>query len=440
MKNTDFLRIEKIWLVALFLALSSCYSGNVQNFFSWKKPVTNSWFSRYTIDNGILYCTNNDIWLGIDIDNDDEILKESKVETIALVQKDLVIYYTYDEQKNKEDLFLAAYNKRTKQTVWRHQMVQPRSGAIALYNDLVLYGSYEGFIYAIQIDNGQVRWRFSFQEAIGDHYYQHNDEVLKYYLEKGDTISLSSDLFVYQDMLFCYYDGEKTNYFPDNDGLLYAINLTTHSLQWSVLTPWPIISDLYFAKNTNNQDAVFFSTADGKIYDVEIASGNAKCSVVMKIKEKSYPFTGNLIGVTQNQFLYLYEYRIVMAIPKDNLFGVAWEIDLSKLGSELSRFSFFYLYHLVVTPELSTTFFYDFLVLKNETDTIFCLDCSTGQLVFEWKSVNEADSGWNSVVQYQNNVIASDEKGIYVLDLERVISTWLKKKETIQLHMESIKK
>ena len=128
MKNTHLFRIEMIGFVTLFLTLSSCYPGNKQNFFSWKKPIPNSWFSRYTIDNDILYCTNKDIWLGIDIDNEDEIWKESKAGPIVLVQKDLIFYYVYEEkQKNKEDFFLAAYNKKTKQTIWRHQMLHPRS-------------------------------------------------------------------------------------------------------------------------------------------------------------------------------------------------------------------------------------------------------------------------------------------------------------------------
>ena len=119
----------------------------------------------------------------------------------------------------------------------------------ALIGDVVLVGSGDGHLYALQLASGELAWKFKTGDSI-----------------RGEPLVVGS-----------------TVYQPSGDDFVYALSLVDGSLQWKFETEGAsldrslgfIRSDI-FTKPSLQDDLLVFGSRDSKVYAVDIGTHEAK--------------------------------------------------------------------------------------------------------------------------------------------------------------------
>jgi hypothetical protein len=452
--------LSLLLIIGLFIVLSFACNSNptlvedskkqadydTDELFLWKKPLVNGvYFSEHTtIEDELFYYDKiHGTFHRLNISN-------GKTELVGIDKKPLPLfggrtfypqetsiirYYTSKDHEDRR-VILEKVSLPDMQIQWQHIMDRPRS--LIIYKNLVLYGSFSGFIYSLNIEDGTLRWRFSFEEAVGKGFYPHQYEE-----DTKDPISLDSDLYINGDTLYCYYNGVKENQ-GRNKGLLYAINLSTQQLKWKLLTNGEIIREIFFDEKPQEKKLIFVTYTrnlddeSSKVHilsTIYIVNKDTGLAEQMDVSYQEIASGRSLVNVSDELF-------IVSASGEDPLGAISrkdtsqqiWETADSKYwtGSIVANPSFIYTIHQV-SPS-SHEMKYELIMLVDfDSMKIQIVELEYGQHIATWALNAKLYHTPVSLARANTLAIVSDKKGIYALDLEKVLTRWLETKETIEI-------
>ena len=135
---------------------------------------------------------------------------------------------------SSEGLF--TLNKETGSIFWKNE-IDTVSSKPSFYDGIVYCSSHNGNIYALNSENGDLKWT-----------YKTDDEIY-------------SSPVVYNKVL----------YVGSNDGYLYAIDIVSSGLKWKFETDGPVVSAPLVYDNV-----LYFGSWDNNLYALEIETGNLK--------------------------------------------------------------------------------------------------------------------------------------------------------------------
>ncbi len=121
-------------------------------------------------------------------------------------------------------------------TRWKFKVEDEIRSSPIYYNGIVFVGAYDHNLWAINAENGQLRWKYPTDAGIS---------TTPAIYEKGQAVLIGSD-----------------------DGHLYAVDIRSGRVNWRTLTDGPVRSSPTFA-----HDHVFVGSDDGHLYAMRIASG-----------------------------------------------------------------------------------------------------------------------------------------------------------------------
>ncbi|HOI24147.1 MAG TPA: PQQ-binding-like beta-propeller repeat protein [Caldisericia bacterium] len=409
---------------------------STEELFRWKKHLGDrAEFSSKSIhENQLFYYANGSI-VGINLENGEEIWKETLLlegSFHEILFKDTMLFIR--TVKDSYD-YLSAWNIKTKEKSWSQKMDHPNHSTVTLYEDMILYGSFSGFIYALDANNGSLRWRFSFEEAVGKGFYpqQHTEDIKSYRSSditpqgiEDYSINLSSELWIMNGVLYCYYNGDLPNYYPDNKGLIYAIDLSTQSLQWKALLPEIITSDILFE---SHQDYNMLYVGTWKsMYEIDSRTGE-----FIEIPVESLGITKALVGLTKDFFV-IKEGSFVYWVSRSD--HTTKKREYGELQSLSGWMPLWYrnVTQILINNQSYQDIVHDVLIISNCNRSLVMLDLNIGEIIFHWINTNARSSeGWVDAFQHQDIFIASDGFGIYALDFKKVFLQWLDTKEKIEI-------
>jgi outer membrane protein assembly factor BamB len=263
------------------------------------------------------------------------------------------------------DYSIYALNKDTGKLVWNKKMDNIITSSLAVENGTLVFSNLNKFIYALRADNGEKIW------------WQKINAGQSSPLIVGDTVFIGN-----------------------NDGLLYALGLKTGRIKWVFRTNGGMIS----VRPVFYDNAIYFTSEDGKIYGVESSSG----AEVFKFEDTISKFrhstplakTGKIyVGSSAKRF-----YSINLYHPKFLYFHLnnrnnnykflaisdKLTISVSDYGYILAREK--WNPNKVWSVDLKSYFFMGPVLEKNylylfSNENRFCIDITTGKVV--WKEVND---------------------------------------------------
>lgn len=398
------------------------------NLFSWYTPLKNSpqsLIKMSTFEQNLYYHSNGFLH---QIDINDGLEKWKKplnldfsVHQILAGQQSLVFF----GNKEGKDC-VECWSIEPLQQKWFQDMDHPRVESLILYKDLLLYGSFSGYIYALNITDGSLQWRLSLEEVGKEFYSQQNTEEIKSYRSSDvkyqekevHPINLSSKLWIKNDVLFFYYNGELPNYYPDNPSIVYAISLEKAGLIWKTLLPEAINSDLLFDES---KQSIWFSTSSS-LYQLIMNDGSITTQACDFL---SYP-NPHLMDIADSFFI-LDGSSFVSAVPRSEAKSVSWKFDQFEVKGRDLR----WIHHVLsIHPSLSkVNDRIQVLVLQRDTHHIYCFEASSGKVILHW----DAQTYTDSLFVNQDKLVILNRQGIYALDLKKVLTRWLEAKETIEI-------
>lgn len=400
-----------------------------ENLFSWYTLLKNSpqsLIKMSTFDQNLYYHSNGFLHQ-IDINDGLEQWKKPlnldfSVHQILAGQQSIVFF----GNKEGKDC-VECWSIEPLQQKWFQDMDHPRVESLILYKDLLLYGSFSGYIYALNITDGSLQWRLSLEEEVGKEFYpQQNTEEIKSYRSSDVTyqekevhpINLSSKLWIKNDVLFCFYNGELPNYYPDNPSIVYAISLEKAGLIWKALLPEAINSDLLFDES---KQSIWLSTSSS-LYQLTMNDGSITTQACDFL---SYP-NPHLMDIADSFFI-LDGGGFVSAVPRSEAKSVSWKFDQFEVKGRDLR----WIHHVLsIHPSLSkVNDRIQVLVLQRDTHHIYCFEASSGKVILHWDTQTYTDS----LFVNQDKLVILNQQGIYALDLEKVLTRWLETKETIEI-------
>lgn len=348
--------------------------------------------------------------------------------------------FRYNVSKEHEDrrVILEKVSLPDMQIQWQHIMDRPNWKDINLYKNMVLYGSYNGYIYALNIDDGSLCWRFSLEEAAGKGFYPYAHEDYP-----KNPISPHSTLYIHEDTLYCHYNGVKENQ-GWNKGILFAIDLSTHKLEWKLLTNGEIVSKVFFDDQSKEKKLIFITfirNTDVESSNIHILSTIYTVNRDTGLAEQmdvSYPGIGSgrtLINVSNDLFIVGSDGKSPLkATSRKDTSQLVWETadSLYWSGSITRAASYLYTIHQVSPSKHQMR--YELLLLEDiDSMKIQIVELESGKHIATWALSATLHRTFISIAQADTLAIVSDKKGIYALDLEKVLTRWLETKETIEI-------
>lgn len=409
---------------------------STEELFRWKKHLGDrAEFSSKSIHENQLFCYANGSIVGINLENGEEIWKETLLFEGSfheiLFKGSMLFIRTVKDSYD----YLSAWNIKTKEKSWSQKMDHLHHSTVTLYEDMILYGSFSGFIYALDANNGSLRWRFSFEEAVGKGFYpqQHTEDIKSYRSSditpqgtEDHSINLSSELWIMNGVLYCYYNGALPNYYPDNKGLIYAIDLSTQSLLWKALLPEIITSDIFFESH-QDYNMLYVSTWKS-VYEIDSRTGQ-----FIEIPVESLDITKGLEGLSKD-FLVIKEGSFIYWISRSD--RTTKKREYGELQSLSGWMPLWYrnVTQILINNQSYQDIVHDVLIIANCNRSLVMLDINSGEIIFHWINTNARSSeGWVDAFQHQDIFITRDGLGIYALDLKKVFIQWLDTKEKIEI-------
>jgi len=185
------------------------------------------------------------------------------------------------------DKGLHAIKKDTGRIKWE-KAIGEVSSKPTINTNLVIAGCSDGNLYAFDIDSGEKKWTYNFDDAVYISDIQHN----RIYIGSGDSC-YSFDIA--DRKLIWKYETEgkitasprindDTVYFGSWDGNIYALDSVTGDLKWKYQTGWGIDStpDVY-------DEVVFVGSLDNNFYAIDEEDGKLKWFFTCKSAIHSNP-------------------------------------------------------------------------------------------------------------------------------------------------------
>ncbi|HEY0732784.1 MAG TPA: PQQ-binding-like beta-propeller repeat protein [Chitinophagaceae bacterium] len=189
---------------------------------------------------------------------------------------------------------LAGYSQTTKDVtnitpslLWSVHTAGPLIGSAVTDGNVVYFGSADHHLYAVQITNGNLLWKYptggtirSTPLMVGENIIVNSGDGILYCLDKkGKPVwkfttggEKNYALYSYAD----YYhsspvaDGNMI-YFGSGDHHIYAVDATTGKLVWKYLT-----GDVVHSRGATDREQVYFGSFDGHLYALDKRTGAFK--------------------------------------------------------------------------------------------------------------------------------------------------------------------
>lgn len=160
-----------------------------------------------------------------------------------------------------DDGVLYAIDTETGSQVWRFETGGPVRSSPAVAGGRVFFGSYDGNFYALDADSGELAWRF---ETTGERRWRAAN--LDGMTPKGEVHTDPWDFFTSSPVIA---DGDI--YFGTGEGMLYALDVLTGAVRWTLETADSIHSSPAVADGT-----VYVGNMESRLYAVEAATGEVR--------------------------------------------------------------------------------------------------------------------------------------------------------------------
>jgi serine/threonine protein kinase len=169
-----------------------------------------------------------------------------------------------------EDQSLYAIDLRTNKIAWSHQTDGPVRGSVAVAHGHAFVGSDDRYLYAVRLSNGRRDWRYDAGSAVRSRPVITEDRVV-FGTESGEVLGL--DL---QSGLKWHFKTkravtsspvivDKVVYFGSMDGHVYAIETVNGWSVWRFRTNKPIVSSPIIVDK-----ALYIGSADGNLYAIDL--------------------------------------------------------------------------------------------------------------------------------------------------------------------------
>lgn len=160
------------------------------------------------------------------------------------------------------DTYLYALDKATGKEKWKYKTRGPVSSSPACSNGIVYFGSYDGSFYAVDANAGTLKWRFSIEiserrfEAKGIHGNRSKEQM----------IPDAWDFFVSSPVV--HHDKV---YFGSSNGNIYSLNAESGNLVWKYSTQGVVHASPAIADNV-----LYIGSWDSYFYAIDAESGLEK--------------------------------------------------------------------------------------------------------------------------------------------------------------------
>ena len=171
--------------------------------------------------------------------------------------------------------------------LWSVHTAGPIIGSAVTDGSVVYFGSADHYLYAVQITNGNLLWKFPTGGIIRTTPLLVNENII---VNSGDGILYCLDKkgkLVWQFMtggeikyaLYSYADYYHSSpisdngiiYFGSGDHHIYAVDATTGKLVWKYLT-----GDVVHSRGATDREQVYFGSFDGNLYSLDKRTGAFK--------------------------------------------------------------------------------------------------------------------------------------------------------------------
>jgi len=196
------------------------------------------------------------------------------------------------------DGFLYALNKNNGSLRWKFESQGAIAGAAAVAGELVIFSSRDNYVYALHSQSGELVWKFKMENILPD--YTEWEYFTAAPVVSGTTVLVGSgDGHVYAldtrkgKLLWKYKTGGRiratplvlhdTIYQPSNDGIVYVLSVTDGTLLWKFKTEGASLDKsqgfdrtCIFSKPCLKDNILVFGSRDGKTYAVDITTHQKK--------------------------------------------------------------------------------------------------------------------------------------------------------------------
>jgi len=171
---------------------------------------------------------------------------------------------------------LIVLNKKNGDILWENDIGTISSKPFK-YNDKVYCCSNNGYIYAINSENGDTKWNFKTDGAIYSSptvynnvvYVGSNDKYL--YALEADTGNLKWSFETGGPVCSSPQIKDNVVYFGSWDNNVYALDTITGELEWKFTTGWGVDSS-----PAKYKDTIFFGSRDNNFYAINADDGTLK--------------------------------------------------------------------------------------------------------------------------------------------------------------------
>jgi eukaryotic-like serine/threonine-protein kinase len=210
------------------------------------------------------------------------------------------------------DKNLYALNQESGKLIWKVETAGAIQSTPVVSNTSAYFLSYDGFFRAVEFSTGKVLWKFQTlgEKTMGDTSYWGMKPRGIYFNDLWDCFLSSA----------CVDEEKSLIYFGSSDNHLYALNLTDGSLKWKFKAGGSIHSSPTLANGT-----IYVGSWDGKLYAVDSQTGHLKWSFQ----------TGTQTGMTGIQASPVVHDGVVLFGARDANF---YTLDAAK-GKQLWKYS-----------------------------------------------------------------------------------------------------
>ncbi|WP_158308644.1 PQQ-binding-like beta-propeller repeat protein [Halobacterium salinarum] len=236
--------------------------------------------------------------------------------SLAVVDETLIVVESHDPFDGENAGAVTALNRQTGAERWQTEMSDCILAAPTVVDDTAYVGCHDQTLYAIDVDSGKIKWSY---ETLGDIFSPPSVANETVYVGGGEYVyaidadegtrkwwfkTNDHDLFgglagIATRNAIAVADG--TAYVGSGDGLLYALDATTGTVDWHFqptkvnttsgtpsITSSPAVAD----------GDVYFATAGDELYSVSADSGSEQWSA-------DVPHSGDARPIVTDEMLYL---------------------------------------------------------------------------------------------------------------------------------------
>ncbi len=298
----------------------------------------------------------------------------------------------------------AAQLPETLEEVWSFEAGDAIDSSAAIVGDGVYFTAFDGFVYALDFNTGEVRWKFDTENPmsaspavrfgrvyVGDEYgFFHaldaatGEEVWRF--ETGAEILSSANVLNENEVLFGSYDN-----------FLYSLNPATGALNWKFETEGPV----HCTPGVVEGHKAFVTGCDGVLRTIDITRRG--------VEIQGFEFGGN-VGASPAYYdghIYFGDFNntvLAYDVPGND---ITWEYD-----PEPKDFPF----------NSSAGVTHDRIILGGRDKLIHCIERETGKPIWAFQTLARVES--SPVIIGDRVFIGSSDGTLYELSLETGEERW----------------